>query len=329
MAKKKNQINIDYGSLPEEIKAKYDEYKLKFNSKNIFQLREDAKKMLISSATTFSKQELVNQMLEKIISYYMNNDFNANVDKEIEIKLIEDFRNAIYIDGQEESGYLKINERNGELVSLDNQKNGIFVPQGIINEFCLREGDFVTARVENVGDKKGVFDVSKVNGRQIPAEKTKLFDNITPTKQSEKLVINDTFITKGGRIIIQQLDISTIANIIDSAKSQNLKLLVAFLDEFPENVCSIIDEIKDSYVYELCDSDVKTQIDTAVFALNVAKRYAENGDNALLIVRNLDALPLDTARKIYGSARSFDNGSLTVIVQSNDEKFYRMATEVI
>ncbi len=329
-AKAKKQIKVDYDSLTDELKAMYDDYRLKFNGENIYTLRDEAKKLLIPSATTFAKNDLITLMVDKIITNYMSFDPKENQHKEIHLKLMEDFINSEYIEGERLEGYIRLNATDGELVICNKISSDIFFPQGLINEFSLSEGDFVTVKAEDIGHgSRGVFDVLEVKGRKNPRGKMPAFDSVLPLKKKEKLWALDNEVAKGGRVIADLTDTETVAAAVNGAEKQGCKTAVALLDELPENLADVTSLISGPYMYALCDTDVETQKKTALLTLNIAKRYAECGEDVVLIIRNLDILDIDSARRIFGSARCFERGSLTVIAQSDNASLRRLATDVI
>ena len=109
----------------------------------------------------------------------------------------------------------------------------------------------------------------------------------------------------------------------------DVKSVTVLLDELPENVSFIRTSLSGIYKSVLCDSGLGEQEEWAFFMLDVAKALAFSGKDVLLTVRNLDVLSVDSSRKIFGSARCFKKGSLTVIVHTEQEKLKRIATEVI
>ena len=61
-------------------------------------------------------------------------------------------------------------------------------------------------------------------------------------------------------------------------------------------------------------SSIDEQAQIADLAVERAKRIVERGGHAALVVDSLDALPPAAARRVFGAARSIeDGGSLTVI----------------
>jgi len=330
VAKRKEQIKINYESLSQELKNKYEEFRIKFNGENIYALREEAKKMLIASPTTYSKQELIEQMLNKIIAYYLSADNNERNNRDIDLKLMDDYRNSLYIEGEELEGYLKLNDNGGEVFLFERYSHYVYVPQGIINEFFLKEGDFIKVKVKDIDfGKKGVFDVIYIGGREEPKQKPIRFEESTPIDKTAKIVFLEKEIKKGGRIIGENLSVNKIAEIKADAERQGLQVLIALLDELPENVTSITSTLSGIYLYDMCDSEIQSQMKTASFMLEIAKRKVERGEDVLLMVRNLDILPLDMARKVFGSARSFEKGSLTIIAETFNERFQKIATSTI
>ena len=62
------------------------------------------------------------------------------------------------------------------------------------------------------------------------------------------------------------------------------------------------------------DRSIDEQAQIADLAVERAKRIVERGGHAALVVDSLDALPPAAARRVFGAARSIeDGGSLTVV----------------
>lgn len=327
---KKDITLVDYNSLLPEFKVKYDEFRIKFNNKNIYDLREEAKKMFIPSPTTFSKRELVERLVSKVMLNYMDFSPEDNANKEIHIQLMEDFHKADYIEGVLLDGYLMKKACDAEILGLDCKPLNVLLPQGIINELGLRSGDLLRVKAREVTkDVKGVFAVKSIAGNEDIRADRPLFENIMPVKTDCVMTFAGKSVHKGGRCVASSLSIDDIALMTEDCARQNVHTAAIFLDEFPENVCRIDQTVAGARMYAMLDAETEEMAKKATYMLDIAKRYAESGEDAVLFVVNLDSLPFEIARKILGAARNFEKGSLTVVAHTCDERLRVIATDVL
>ena len=326
---KKRQIKkIEYDSLSDELRVKCEELKSKFERENIFALREQAKKILVPSATTFSKDDLIQEILKKFVSFYVADQKSEGLSDDLQCTLMEDYRNSPLIDGEERRGFLKLKQAEGELINFD-EGSAVYVPYGLINEFSLCSGDYIVVKARKIDKIMGAFDVLEVAGRSKPNQKSEEFDDLVPIKKSETIKALGKNLTKGGRIAVSNLSNEEIDLIAGKAAKTRPKCVTVLLDELPENIGFIKANLRGLCRCALCDSGLGEQEEWAFFMLDVAKTLAAGGEDVLLTVRNLDVLSVDASRKIFGSARCLKKGSLTVIAHTSQENLKRIATEII
>jgi transcription termination factor Rho len=78
------------------------------------------------------------------------------------------------------------------------------------------------------------------------------------------------------------------------------------------------------------DRPLDEQAQAAEVAVELAKRVAERGEHAVVVVDSLDALPGAAARRVFGAGRKTEEaGTLTVIAAVESPELARLATAFV
>ena len=298
---------------------------------NITTLKKMAKEYKIENYTTMNKIDLINHILiEK------GND-----------------NGKIYGFGKLETfndGYGFLRETTVEA--------DIYISASQIKRFYMRNDDIIFGELRiPVGDEKnyGMIKVLLINGDL--AEKSKerpIFDDLIPSYPNEKINLGEGEISsriidiispigKGQRALIvaspkagKTTLLSTLANDIIKYNPE-LNVWILLIDERPEEVTDIRENVKDAEVYAATfDEEPKVHIQVTENVLEMAKREVEKGKNIVILMDSLTRLArsynivipssgkvltggidpnaLYYPKRFLGAARNIKNGgSLTII----------------
>ena len=300
-------------------------------SMNITSLKKMAKEYKIENYTTMNKTDLINHILiEK------GND-----------------NGKIYGFGKLETfndGYGFLRETTVEA--------DIYISASQIRRFYMRNDDIIFGELRiPVGDEKnyGMLKVLLINGDL--AEKSKerpIFDDLVPSYPNEKINLGEGNISsriidiispigKGQRALIvaspkagKTTLLSTLANDIIKYNPE-LNVWILLIDERPEEVTDIRENVKDAEVYAATfDEEPKVHIQVTENVLEMAKREVEKGKDIVILMDSLTRLArsynivipssgkvltggidpnaLYYPKRFLGAARNIKNGgSLTII----------------
>ena len=300
-------------------------------SMNITTLKKMAKEYKIENHTTMNKVDLINHILiEK------GND-----------------NGKIYGFGKLETfndGYGFLRETTVEA--------DIYISASQIRRFYMRNDDIIFGELRiPVGDEKnyGMLKVLLINGDL--AEKSKerpIFDDLVPSYPNEKINLGEGNISsriidiispigKGQRALIvaspkagKTTLLSTLANDIIKYNPE-LNVWILLIDERPEEVTDIRENVKDAEVYAATfDEEPKVHIQVTENVLEMAKREVEKGKDIVILMDSLTRLArsynivipssgkvltggidpnaLYYPKRFLGAARNIKNGgSLTII----------------
>ena len=298
---------------------------------NITTLKKMAKEYKIENYTTMNKTDLINHILiEK------GND-----------------NGKIYGFGKLE----RFNDGYGFLRETTVEAD-IYISASQIRRFYMRNDDIIFGELRiPVGDEKnyGMIKVLLINGDL--AEKSKerpIFDDLIPSYPNEKVNLGEGEISsriidiispigKGQRALIvsppkvgKTTLLSTLANDIIKY-NPDLDVWILLIDERPEEVTDIRENVKDAEVYAATfDEEPKVHIQVTENVLEMAKREVEKGKNIVILMDSLTRLArsynivipssgkvltggidpnaLYYPKRFLGAARNIKNGgSLTII----------------
>jgi transcription termination factor Rho len=191
----------------------------------------------------------------------------------------------------------------------------VYISPAQIRRCELRAGDDVSGPVRPPRRNErhpSLVRVEKVNGADAePPEQRPLFADLTPVFPHERLeapkLLKDAPFGKGSRVAIAGAPGSgataLLREIVETlaGKHPDLELQVVLAGNAPVTGGSF-------------DSSPDIQAQAADLAVERAKRAAERGAHAALIVDSLAALPAGAQRRVFGAGRATEEaGSVTVI----------------
>ena len=324
---------------------KLDELK----EKKVSDLREIAKTMGIEKITSFSKDELIAEIMKN------NQSANNNdTDKRQDNKKTDDGTAG---------GVLEIlPDGYGFLRSVnDNYLPGpedIYVSPSQIKRFKLKTGHFVTGTTRAPKSKErfhALLQLLKVNGlNPDDIRKQTPFERYTPLHANEKFNLSNTSdmsmrimdlispIGKGQRgLIVAQpktgktILLSKIANAIRRNHPETV-LIILLIDERPEEVTDMKRSVDADVVSSTFDEGPERHVQVSNMALKKAQRLVECGKDVVILLDSLtrlgrahnavtahsgkilsggvDSNALRNPKKFFGAARNTEEGgSLTII----------------
>jgi transcription termination factor Rho len=247
-------------------------------------------------------------------------------------------------------------------------KNDIYVGSPLIARHALRQGVRIAGVLEPSanGEAPRLREVTEIEGRR-PEQCVGIagFDERTPIDPHERIRLETgaaplemrvmdllTPIGKGQRglivapprtgktILLQQVAAAVAHN------HPEIHLIVLLVDERPEEVTDMRRTIKGEVVASSSDHTVEEHIRLAQLTVDRAKRIAETGGQALILLDSLtrlaraynkgsnsgrtmsggmDIKAMDVPKRLFGAARAFDEGgSLTVLATALIETGSRM-----
>jgi transcription termination factor Rho len=215
------------------------------------------------------------------------------------------------------SGFMRV-----ELFRHSNED--VYVSPAQIRRCELRAGDQLSGPVRPPRRSErhpSLVRVDKVNdGEPEPPAERPRFEDLTPVFAKQKLSgLADVPYGRGSRVAIGGPPgagvTSLLRSAVDALKSESdIDLVVLLIGARPEEVTEWqrLDGV--TVAGGAFDRAVDEQAQIAELAVERAKRIVERGGHAALVVDSLDALPPAAARRVFGAARSLEEGgSLTVL----------------
>jgi transcription termination factor Rho len=222
----------------------------------------------------------------------------------------------------------------------------VYVSPAQIRRCELRPGDEVSgpARPPRRNERyPSLVRVASVNGKDAePPEQRPHFSDLTPVHASERLsgppALESVSFGKGSRVavagssgagatrLLREL-VSTLA-----AQTGGLTVTVVLAGARPEEVTDWRRETKAPVYGGSFDSPPADQAQAAQLAIERAKRVAERGGDAVVVIDSLDSLEPGLARRLFGAGRKLEEGgSLTVVaaVGAGSEHLRVASTRVV
>ncbi len=230
-------------------------------------------------------------------------------------------------DREQVSGVLDVLPNGSGFLRADEAE--VYVSAAQIRRCELRAGDDVTGRMRPARRNErhaSLVRVEQVNGRDAePPEERPLFGDLTAVHPTEKLPLPDGLasvaIGKGSRVAVAggpgagatRLLRELVATLSQAGGDANIS--VALVGVRPEEVTDWKRAEGGAPVTGgSFDESVEAQTQAAELAIERAKRAAERGGDAVVVIDSLEALPAGAARRLFGAARKLEEGgSLTVI----------------
>jgi transcription termination factor Rho len=237
------------------------------------------------------------------------------------------------------------------------QQADAYVPAPLIQKFRLREGLLLTGPVEapRKGSGPRLSQIEQIEGLPPDQFALRKFDDLTPIDPHEQIILETgaeplttrvmdllTPIGKGQRglivapprtgktILLQHIAQAVVRN------HPEMHLIMLLIDERPEEVTEMRRTINGEVIASSSDRDSSNHVRTAELVVERAKRLAEQGKQAFVLLDSLtrlaraynrnagnsgrtmsggvDSRALEVPKRLFGSARVFDEGgSLTVM----------------
>lgn len=252
-------------------------------------------------------------------------------------------------------------------VEMNMSRDDAFVSPPITLTNRLRNGALVEGTCRRGDRGLQLASIESVNGIPISQWiKNKDFDSLTPVHPRRQIVLEPGAdrlsmriidlvapIGEGQRALIVAPPRSgktrLLTGIADSISAHypDMKLVVLLLDERPEEVTDMVRSVNGQVFASSNDQDAKNHVRLARLALDYAKRWAEVGNDVVLLLDSLtrlgrssnliqsgpgrtlsggvDTRALELPRRIFGAARKLEEaGSITIIATALVETNSRM-----
>ncbi len=210
-------------------------------------------------------------------------------------------------------------------------REDVYVSPAQIRRCELRPGDAISGPVREPRRSErypSLVHVETINGDSAdPPPERAHFDDLTPVFASERLAapegLADVPYGRGSRIAVggppgsgTTTLLRQIALAIASSHPE-VELTVVLAGVRPEEVTEWRRESDLAVAGGGFDRPVEEQTQIAEMAIERAKRTAERGGHAAVVLDSLDALHPASARRLFGAARSLEEGgSLTVVAST-------------
>jgi transcription termination factor Rho len=234
---------------------------------------------------------------------------------------------------------------------LEAQEDDVYVSASQIRRCELRSGDRVEgpARAPRRGERhRALVHVDRVNGAEPPTDERPAFESLTPVLPKRRVALGDasdvltravdllTPMALGQRVLVMAAPRSGRTTLLRSLAGaldgrEDLELIVLLIDERPEEATAWREALPGSEVVSAtADLPPDDQVRVAGLALERARRLAESGRDAVLVVDSLSRLAVASSaasgrgrgsdvaevKALFGSGRELAEegaGSLTVV----------------
>jgi len=205
----------------------------------------------------------------------------------------------------------------------------VYVSPAQIRRCELRAGDEVAGSLRPARRNErhpSLVRVEQVNGRDAePPEERPHFDDLTPVHPSDALPAPKALASvpfgKGSRVAVAggpgagatRLLREVVASLTDK-KAGDLQVSVVLVGARPEEVTDWAREVEVPVTGGSFDRSIEAQAQAAELAVERAKRVAERGGDAVVVIDSLESMTAGVSRRVFGSARKLEEGgSVTVI----------------
>ena len=210
-------------------------------------------------------------------------------------------------------------------------RDDVYVSPAQIRRCELRAGDEISGPVRPPRRSErypSLVHVATINGQDAdPPPQRPHFDQLTPVFAAERLTAPDGLESvpfgRGSRVAVGGPPGSGITTLLRrialtlAASHPEIDLTVLLAGVRPEEVTEWRRDSDVTIIGAGFDRPVDEQAQAAEVAIERAKRRAEAGGHAAIVLDSLDALPPPVARRVFGAARALEEGgSLTVIAST-------------
>ena len=204
----------------------------------------------------------------------------------------------------------------------------VYVSPAQIRRCELRAGDEVSGTLRPARRNErhpSLVRVEQVNSQPAePPEERPLFEDLTAVHPADRLplppVLDSVPFGKGSRVAVAggpgagatRLLREIVATLLAGDKALNVSAVLVGVR--PEEVTDWRRDAGVGVTGGSFDASLETQTQAAELAVERAKRIAERGGDAVVVIDSLEPLAAAAARRIFGAARNLEEGgSLTVI----------------
>jgi transcription termination factor Rho len=209
-------------------------------------------------------------------------------------------------------------------------REDVYVSPAQIRRCELRPGDVIAGPVRAPRRSErypSLVHVETVNGQSAdPPPERPRFEDLTPVFAADRLSAPEGLdavpFGKGSRVAVggpPGCGITTLLRRIAltlAASHPDVELTVLLAGVRPEEVTEWRRDSEVSVVGGGFDRSVEEQAQIAETAVERAKRRAESGGHAAIVLDSLDALPPPVARRVFGAARALEEGGSVTVIAS-------------
>lgn len=323
-----------------------------FESRNVYENRVLAQRIGVESATTLSKQELIEKLLDKVWGVqYFSQGFKCvkeikveNITAEIELALLEDVKCGDVIIGEESEGIFESRDVGGVLwdvsSNFDDAIVDTYVLRNLVGEYALKDGDKIKGRARYV-DELGfycLFHIDEINDVPLLKNSKRPCVEVKPVRPYEKLTLsgNDSVIMGlqlFAPVCYGQFGVVSTNGRIDFCeqaikifRAVDKKIVTPHLFVMGEKE-HVIEKTKETlynnhmaYYSTLANKNTTVLLKVLQYVSTQAK---ENGSKHLIIINDLDVLDKTetkngvSASKLASFAGAYSNGgSVTIIAMA-------------
>ena len=216
------------------------------------------------------------------------------------------------------SGFVRVGE-SGQ------SRGDVYVSPAQIRRCELRAGDEVSGPLRPPRRNErhpSLVRIETVNGSDAePPEQRPLFEELTSVFPSERLEGPEGVVFgRGSRVAIggapgagaTTLLREVVAKLAESHPEVDLRVVLAGVR--PEEAAEWRTEAKAPVSGGSFDSSPDAQAQAAELAVERAKRSAERGGHAAVVVDRLDALPTGAQRRVFGAGRATEEGGTVTVI---------------
>ncbi|HEX8073418.1 MAG TPA: Rho termination factor N-terminal domain-containing protein [Thermoleophilaceae bacterium] len=209
-------------------------------------------------------------------------------------------------------------------------RDDVYVSPAQIRRCELRPGDRISGPVRAPRRSErypSLVHVEGINGQGAdPPPERPRFEDLTPVFAAERLTAPDGLeavpFGKGSRVAVGGPPGSGITTLLRrialtlAASHPDVELTVLLAGVRPEEVTEWRRDESVAVVGGGFDRPVDEQGQAAEIAVERAKRTAETGGHAAIVLDSLDALPPAVARRVFGAARALEEGGSVTVIAS-------------
>lgn len=319
-----------------------------FEQRNVHENRMLAQKIGVESATTLSKTELLNKIIEKVWGLQIFDrgykevvDVNVNsISAELELEILEEIKRGEVVVGEETEGIFVSQGVGGVLYTVGDSYNSIIVDtcvlRNLVGEFSLTDGDYIKGRVKYYPEAKCycLYKIDEINGKpiafmprsEISSKQIEPYE-IIPMNGNGKIVKGLSLIspvcygqfglvTTNGRANFTEM----ASEIYQAIEKVSCEKILFVLGEKERNIESIQKQVEPNGLYVQKIGDKKS-LDMVKIILTYASRQARDGGKRIVVIIN-DVDMLDkhfkedgvTLSTVASCAGVYDNGGSVTII---------------